>query len=221
EDDAYNRGLPTEVLAVDRPDRVPPQPPAVGAIKAEAETAVVNWRASASDDVVQYILLRREEEAGFSAWTELVTLPADQTSFTDEEVVIGKSYEYSMKAVDDSDNVSRQGNVQSVKIPFPAEEVAVTAFSATASQNQANPANTLSWAYTPPERDLRGGDYEFVIYRGSGARALQEIAKVPAGTLTYTDTNIYSSVLYNYAVRVRFANGWQGAMSPVKSILSK
>lgn len=221
EDDAYNRGLATEILAVDRPDKVPPQPPAVGAIKVEAETAVVNWRASASDDVVKYILLRREEEAGFSSWTELVTLSADQLSFTDEEVVIGKSYEYSMKALDDAGNVSRQGNVQSVKIPFPAEEVAVTAFTAVASQDQANPANTLSWEYTPPERDLRGGDYEFVVYRGSGARALQEIAKVPAGTMTYTDNDIYSSVLYNYAVRVRFANGWQGAMSPVKSILSK
>lgn len=37
----------------------------------------------------------------------------------------------------------------------------------------------------------------------------------------FSDSDIQANVLYNYAVRIRFDNGWVGDLSEIKSILVK
>jgi hypothetical protein len=219
EDNAYNRGYYSDLLTLQRPDKVEPMPIYLGAIEPDEDALVINWIPSVSDDVVRQSLYRRSLTN--SDWILLDAFPPDQQQYRDTDVVIGERYAYSLISVDDADNYSARSNDREGSLPFPAEAVVVTDLKVAATTYREQRANALSWNYEPLNADIGSHTHRFVIYRSSGGGPLRKLKELSGGQFSYTDIDVEDSVLYNYAIQVHFTNGWRGGMSPVKSILVK
>jgi fibronectin type 3 domain-containing protein len=97
----------SDMVVVMRPDTIPPAPPAIKDMLADAGGVTITWANSQSRDVVRHDLQRRLK--GQEAWTLLNTYTAmrgqveDISQFTDTTGIVGKDYEYRILAADNSD----------------------------------------------------------------------------------------------------------------------
>lgn len=95
-----SNGLPQVSLYDESFDLLPPAvilAPVMALKRNSASAVTVNWSNVAGEE--QYILERKTGAAG--AWAELVTLPVDTSSYTDNAVVTGNVYFYRIKADND------------------------------------------------------------------------------------------------------------------------
>lgn len=97
----------SDIVVVMRPDTIPPAPPAVKDVLADAGGVTITWANSQSRDVVRHDFQRRLR--GETAWTTLNSYTAmrgqveDISQFTDTTGIVGKDYEYRILAADNSD----------------------------------------------------------------------------------------------------------------------
>ena len=221
EDDSYNKGFASEVIEVNRPDKVAPVSPILSIVRSEEETLVIEWKKSISEDAIGQILYKRiaMEGLGDPSWDIVDTLHADQMQYIDKGVRIDQHYEYAIKTYDNANNLSDFSNKITAKIPFPNDEVYVDKLKI--KTDQKNKVNKLSWEYNALNDQIANVSFEFDIYRSTGSRPLTLLKTVASDQFTFKDTGIVEQVLYNYAIRVRFINGWNGKLSEVKSVIAK
>lgn len=213
EDNVYNRGVVSEVIEVKRPDYVPPVTPFITAVTATDTTTVINWNLSSSTDVKEQFIYRKNITNGEVEWEKIQTVSATATRFEDVTVRIGQSYNYAIKAIDDSGNLSEISNSKSAAIAFPFNNVLVSNFNIDSDKASTD----LLWEFAPSQKDLTDKKYQFDIFRSTGGGALEYYTSSP--TPSFKDEKVNKNVLYNYAVRVHFDNGWTGDLSEVKSVI--
>ncbi len=214
EDHAFNRSNPSEILTLDRPDHVPPIPPIMKPVSVSDRGLTINWKVSVSDDVAYSLLYKRSTIRKDTNWVLLDTIRSDTGTYLDTLVKIDRAYQYKIRSVDDAGNPSDFSALSQGVLPFPAEQEIVFDLQVTAEEG-----NKLSWNYLGENPLLRGQEYQYDIYRSTGSGGLKKLQSVPAETLTYIDQDIIRNVLYNYAIRLRFKNGWLGNLSPTQSII--
>jgi len=107
----------SEVLALSRPDIIPPTPPALFKAHPTTKGVELGWRFSTSKDVTKHVVQRKQ--VGTASWDNILEIskvqesdyhenlsPEDITAtcYIDEEVFDRKQYEYRMIAYDEMDN---------------------------------------------------------------------------------------------------------------------
>lgn len=103
----HNTSAFSDIVVVMRPDTIPPAPPVVKDMLADAGGVTITWANSQSRDVVRHELQRRLK--GQPEWQLLASFTALQGSieplsrFTDTTGIVGKDYEYRIMAADNSD----------------------------------------------------------------------------------------------------------------------
>lgn len=218
QDDSYNRSLASELIEVKRLDLNPPVPPyAVNALNDKLGLQL-NWSLSPSEDVAGQLLYRRTEAITDTGFVLLDSLSAFQKTYLDTAVQIGETYYYMMRAWDDSGNLSEVSSETSTKVVFPGESIQVEEWMVTAATSN---SVQLSWQFQPKIAQLVGLLYTYEIHRSVGGQPLRLYQELASDTVNYTDLQVEANVLYQYAIRVRFDNGWMGAFSEVKSLLTE
>jgi hypothetical protein len=106
--------LPSEAIEVTARDTFPPSPPKDFKALLEGETIILLWAPSLSTDVAGYKIYRQEKESPARQLLQSKLIPS--WSFRDKDLVPGKSYEYSILAVDLSGNESEAAQA-TVEIP--------------------------------------------------------------------------------------------------------
>jgi hypothetical protein len=106
--------LPSETIAVAARDTFPPSPPSDFKALMEGRTVILLWAPSLSSDVAGYKIYRQEK--GSPARHSLQNKLISSWSFRDKDVAPGKSFEYSILAVDLSENESEAAK-STVEIP--------------------------------------------------------------------------------------------------------
>jgi hypothetical protein len=96
-------------------DRFAPPPPAELVALAEAARVRLVWRASEAEDVVGYIVYRREGDTG--KFERVTAKPVESTEYLDTTVGSGKGYAYRVTAVDSAGNESGPGNEVRAAVP--------------------------------------------------------------------------------------------------------
>ncbi len=219
EDKSYRKSKPSEVIAVDRPDKVPPIQPYMDRVIPGLGYLTVAWQPSPSEDVQTQYLYRKKEDAPDYDWELITDLNFDVYAYSDTFVDIDEFYEYKIKAEDDAGNTSFSSNTIDGKLAFPRNFVKVEEVDLTYNENDVELISNLSWNYTPLNKELAEKNYEFEIYRSTGAKNIEFYSVANSSTNVFSDSDIQPNVLYNYAIRIRFDNGWTGDLSEVKSIL--
>ena len=185
----------TVTITIPAPDTTPPSTPA--GLKATAILAAsvnLSWTASHDNVAVAHYSVFRG--------TTLIGAPVKPT-FTDTTVAQGKTYSYSVSAVDAAGNSSPKSTATSVKVPDTTPPAMPGSFKATAGSKSA----ALSWKAATDNVGVAG----YYVLR-DGVR----IATVTKG-VTYTNTGLKTGVKHTYAVRSFDA---AGNLSPLTASIS-
>lgn len=217
EDYAYNRSEVSNIAAVRRLDKVPPVKPAIRSIQTDSMMMKINISLSTSDDVRYYELYRSGSSGKDTAWVRLDTLWG-QSVFIDQTAMLNTSYLYKIRAVDSTGNTSLFSPIKTGMLKVKSDVSKITDF--TVKQASKMKQVVLVWNEVIPEK-LKNEPFSFEVFRSDGQGGVKYHKTVPASSRTLEDPNLQSGVLYNYAVRIRYDNGWTSELSEVKSILIK
>jgi fibronectin type 3 domain-containing protein len=184
-----------------KPDIVPPVPPVASRVLVDSAGAHIDWIRSPGNDVVSYILYRRQ---GDTIWRPVARIGQDTTKkgfrFTDSTMKPFTPYQYCAEAVDED-------SLHSVK------SVVVSASVNTAPPLP--PLKTLTAAYDGKQVNLKwqykgSGSYYFILYRGMGAAALSRFHSVSQADAAYADTPptpLTAGGQIRYAIQVLYRDG--------------
>lgn len=100
EDMRFNISDPSDVLVLDKPDKIPPAAPIFKDYDNKDGKVHLKWIRSYSEDVVRYSLRRREK--GQEKWLEIKQINDTIQEFTDDRVENKKTYQYAILAKDKS-----------------------------------------------------------------------------------------------------------------------
>ncbi|MBP4137443.1 fibronectin type III domain-containing protein [Flavobacterium geliluteum] len=104
EDMRFNISDPSEILVLDKPDKIPPAAPIFKDYDNKDGKVHLKWIRSYSEDIVGYSLRRREK--GQEKWLEIKQINDTIQEFTDDRVENRKTYQYAILAKDKSNNWS-------------------------------------------------------------------------------------------------------------------
>lgn len=197
-DKNYNPSVPSEILALTRPDLLRPSTPVIKGYFVSDTGVVVNWNASTSNDVAHQLVLRRGKST--ERWVELAKIDKSLSSYTDKTIKGKSDYGYALVAVDSAglrSDVSFPLNVTTPKFtPLPVNKL--RAF--------VNPDKSVSlyWDYDIPYS-------RFVIYKATGKQGIMSYDSV-YDAREYRDKRAEKGVT-TYAVRVILQDGMESALS--------
>ena len=166
----------------------------------------LSWTDANNANADGYVVYRALSNGAFQA---VATLSPTATSYFDTALTNGATYSYYVEASNTSGN-STPTNTVTTTIPVPpgtptdthgvVGNLTVTSLTTTSV--------TLSWLL-PDTRDIG-----VKIFRRDTTTSLYSlIAALPAGTTTYTDTNLGPNTDHNYNVQTYDAGGFSGAAS--------
>lgn len=100
EDRRFNMSDPSDVLILDKPDKIKPTAPIFKDYLSSNGKVLLKWIKSYSDDVASHTLRRREK--GEVTWKDIQQFSDDTQEYTDDKVEKNKIYEYAILAKDQS-----------------------------------------------------------------------------------------------------------------------
>lgn len=210
EDERFNRSEYSEILALTRPDVIPPVAPVLYTPVSIPEGIKLTWDKSASTDVVYNYVYRRVE--GADQWETIDSTDAYGVMLIDSTAEYEVIYEYSLRAKDDVDLYSVYTMPLVGRRYFEANLEAVKDISA--SYNEDDNAIQLQWVYDVSDHPaLQGQDYRYVIYRSFDDQPLERLIQRVDKSENFTDNDIEEGRSYKYAIQVLYESGKKSGMS--------
>ena len=204
-DHHYNRSAASKTLRLERPDVVPPVAPVFRLAESQDSAVYLTWHPSASDDVAQHVLYRRT--LSHPQWTTLATFDSTLTvsAFQDTSAVPGRTYEYTLVAVDRTGLESTLApTVQVAHIDYGIRE-AVTEFYSkvdrTAKQVE------LAWSYPTAKVE------RYLLFRQAAGQPLRLLKSVPGSRSTFQDRQLTVNTAYTYRIQAIYRDGGQSELS--------
>ncbi|MEL7002857.1 MAG: hypothetical protein AAFN93_09010 [Bacteroidota bacterium] len=198
-DGYYNHSDFSEVIRLTKPDVVPPVAPVFTKYLVSEEGIQLSWAQSSSKDVALHHLYRRER--GTEDWQEIQTFDTLTTyqTYLDDNLTRGTTYEYSIKAEDQSGLISDISyNLTLKAIDFSSKPKVAQL---TPSPDAENKQIQLTWAY-PVE-----GDYVFRLYRAINGGPFNTLQTLPKDARQFTDSKVSADRQYEYAIKAVFEDG--------------
>lgn len=198
-DQKNNPSPPSDILVLTRPDKIAPAAPAIESFAATDTTVKLTWRPSASDDVKEQLLLRRNESS--ERWREHARLSAGQFTYIDTATKANTSYHYALIAIDSAGLRSPESFPLQVRTP----------------KAYPRPAQQLKASLTPDQKavvlnwKLPNNLARYVIYRGVSGEPLRTYNAVNREQ-TFTDKAVEKGQ-YEYAVKVIYQDGRESGLS--------
>lgn len=109
----YNESKPSEMIKVKRPDIYPPVAPVIHDFLVTDSLIRIDFIPSSSSDVVRHFMMRKKSSE--ENWSILDTLGVNQHTYFDKSTITNISYDYAIRAQDDSDLFSPLSNVLTLK----------------------------------------------------------------------------------------------------------
>jgi fibronectin type 3 domain-containing protein len=202
-DSRFNTSAFSEVLSVNRPDIVPPAPPAFTKFNATEKGVELAWSLSPSEDVVKHELWRRDLSAKMNVL--LKELPGDSVrQYLDATITPGILYEYTLCAYDETGLKTCSPQPLRIKPPLstlkPAPEKVI------ASADRTNKLIQLNWQYTFSDVD------KILIYRARAEEPITLFTSAP-DSRAFQDKEVEANATYRYRVQAVFKNGMTSKLS--------
>lgn len=185
----------------------PPTAPASGSARALSSTQVqLSWTDNANNES-GYVIQRLAD--GGVTFTQLPSLPANTTNYTDSSLTPSTTYSYWIAAINNAGASSYLGPIQVTTSapPPPAPSAPINLSAAVISKSQIN----LKWTDTASNED------GFTIERSTDGVTFTRISTVIANTTTFANTGLLANKLYYYRVRAYNAGGYSAYSSLVSA----
>lgn len=216
-DKRFNQS-PRSLLALPRPDILPPAPIALIETKGTERGIQITWHNSASKDAHQYWVYKFEGALG-EDWkndpqTQVyakISHQGDTTVFLDTNVQVGRIYQYGIDVIDKSGirayNKIYTLKTQRTKMAF---ETKVIAFKGAWHENKKK--IELSWKATgAPVK-------HWIVYRSSQGERLAQYESAKGES--FTDIKVEPMKTYNYILRPVYMDRTLGELSETLSVKS-
>lgn len=205
-DTRYNQSAFSTMLEVTLPDIIPPNMPVLTSYKVENGTVKLSWAPGSDRDLAAYQVYRRQN--GQEAWQSLRSLAKGKTSFVDEEVEEGKSYQYYLAARDESGLLSEPSRVLDLKIPPGINVQEIKDLTAYVDRNKRY--IQLFWSDNLPNVA------EYQLYKAADDAPPTLWKYVQAGQKQVVDETLQANTQYRYLVRARLKSGGLSKMKEIK-----
>jgi hypothetical protein len=202
----YNESEPSTVLAVRRPDVVPPVSPAITDVFVTDSSVQLRFAASSSEDVAYQMVQRRAQ--GTTSWDSIARAGSADTLFVDRAAKRNITYEYAMLAVDSSGLRSELSMAVLARPYDPGVRPGVVGVEA--AYDPSRRAVTLRWEYGALDED-----FWFIVYRTGEDGMLRSHARVSPAQRSFVDADPGPrGTTVGYAVRAVAGSGAQSPISP-------
>jgi len=218
EDDNYNRSFLTEIIQIRRPDTIAPVSPFLSGVVVNDDKVEISWKKSGSSDVEKYLIFGRNAADSLTSWVMIDSVTREILTYRTPSDMYGDRLQFVVKAVDDYGNQSDYSNAGQILLPFSGHKYVPVLNKLTEGKNK---SVTIDWMKDDKSIKGKNLNYSYQLFRSVGSAEVELFKEIPSNTFSVNDENLQSGVLYNYAVRVIYDNGWAGALSEIKSILIK
>ena len=209
-DHHHNRSAPSETLRLERPDVVPPAAPVIRRAESQDSAVYLVWQPSDSDDVVRHVLYRRLAER--SSWVALASFDSTKTNnaFRDTTAVPGRTYEYTLVAVDAAGLESPPAPPAQVAHIDDGRRPAITEFYS--KVDRVAKRVELAWSYpaAPVER--------YLLFRQAAGQPLRLLKSVPGAQSTFQDRQLTVNTAYTYRLQAIYRDGGQSPLSEALTV---
>ncbi|MEM1217614.1 MAG: hypothetical protein AAGH79_01820 [Bacteroidota bacterium] len=208
-DHNYNTSAYSEVIAINRPDKVAPSSPSIKSVQMRADGVWLTWVPSPSKDVQGQEIWRQEEG---QEWTFLQLIPDAVTQkYFDKAVKPNTHYRYRILAKDDAGLSSVSAFEPRVYTGNYREQEQVVGIQARRI-GQTN-SYEIEWSYG------QSGDFEFLLLRSLDGQAFRSVDRLPGNLRQIMDEpNTPPSQKIEYAIQVIHPDGSRSAISSPATI---
>ncbi|MBF4470615.1 fibronectin type III domain-containing protein [Flavobacterium sp. HJJ] len=191
EDMRFNISDPSDVLILDKPDKIPPAAPIFKDYDNKDGKVHLKWIRSYSEDVVGYSLRRREK--GQEKWLEIKQINDTIQEFTDDKVENKKTYQYAILAKDKSNLWSSlDHSVITVQV-LDFTPVKIITFLQGVPDRE-NKKIILTWSYTKNKGKIKG----LSIYKNVKGSPPTLWRELNGDVFTLEDKNLKINMEYEY-----------------------
>ena len=202
-----NTSKPSEVLALERPDTIPPSAPKLHKPIGIDGKAHLKWTRSYSDDVVAYYILRRTaDQMVLSIDTVTMLTDAEEMEYVDATAQYAVAYDYGVEATDRAGNRSRNTIWRRLEMRAPAVPAPSLKLKSDAGFNEL--------IIKLPKEAANKTPITMLVYRAVDDDIIKSYDKVD-NTLYYKDVNVTMGHIYSYSVRLLFSDGSESGMSNI------
>lgn len=163
----------------------PEKPTALTVTLVAADKIQIEWKDNADNETG----FRIERKTGNGSFSEVTTVKANTTTYTNTGLQNRTEYTYRVRAYNDVGNSAYSNEVITATGLVPDKPDLLTVTSEETSQI------SLSW------RDQSSNEDGFILERQTGTGSFTRIATLGANTTTYTDRNLMSDQSYTYRVK--------------------
>jgi hypothetical protein len=191
EDMRFNISEPSDILILDKPDKIPPAAPIFKDYDNKDGKVHLKWIRSYSEDVVGYSLRRREK--GQEKWVEIRQINDTIQEFTDDRVENKKTYQYAILAKDRSNHWSSldHSTITVQVLDFTPLKI-ITFLQATPDRE--NKKITLTWDYNKSKDKVTS----LSIYKNTKGNPPTLWRELNGDILTLEDKNLKINLEYEY-----------------------
>ncbi len=211
-DQRFNMSEYSNVLKLDKPDYNPPSPPIVISYEVKKEKMFLKWANSSSKDVKKHEVYRRIKNN--TPWNLITTIPQDSlkkeyTNWEDANIEGGRTYQYLIKAVDDSNLSSK--NIKPVTIEVPRFQLLSGVKGFGSYVDKTNGFIELFWKVVQ-EKNVA----ELMIYKSLKGKKASLLRSVPSTIKRIVDEDVKPNNIYSYIIRPVFIDGSLGQVKMIE-----
>jgi uncharacterized protein len=204
-DRRWNESADAPIIKVKKPDIIPPSQPVLAGYEILDNGIKVMWVGSSSSDVAVHNLYRKQAGDYSSSGWQLVSAIKDNRiqNITDEKCEQGKTYSYTIVAVDSSGLESQPR--QPLTVLFPEKRIQKAIKKLEVQVDRDNRKITLAWEKMPDVKNIR----QYELYRGDGDKKMSLYLQLDNTVFGFEDKELQVNTKYRYAVRAIYADGKQ------------
>lgn len=220
EDRSHNYSDFSEILVLDRPDILPPAAPAMLPTSSDEKGIQLFWRTSPSNDVVAYIIYRRNVSMEDTIRHRIVRIQdRNAAEWRDTSAIPETIYEYTIQAQDQSALLSEFSFPVKGRRRFDLSSLNIDHLEAEFREEYG--AVYLRWVFDPSKLATDdSGDPFFYIYKKVVNGNWEKIKQLDSSSLTYLDRKYDADKEITYGIKVVTHDGKSGGMteSPIVNL---
>ncbi|MFI5192903.1 MAG: hypothetical protein ACHQD7_02565 [Chitinophagales bacterium] len=205
-DRAMNPSPASNILALTKPDKVPPLAAMIKGFKVTDSAVILVWFPSTSNDVARQILYRKQDSS--AGWTMISEFSPKDSAFTDRHVLSSHHYVYAIETLDSSGLHSGKSFPLRVYVYAKGYRGNIKKFEVAKVQDK----NIVYLHWIAPSNDIR----YYILYRGQDDHGLKMAGNIPGTSSVFEDKIMPGN--YQYAIKAIYNNGDESALSDVKTI---
>jgi len=184
----------SEALEVERPDVVPPAPPAISKIKSTPQGVLIQWENSTSEDVAKHLIYRKAKGQDTAQLIKEFAITDTTKTYTDSAGIANAIYYYTLVAQDRSGlkSVPTAEMAGQKMASLQANELGELRF------KRDRKAMTITLEWKQPACQVK----RYTIYRKAGENGvLSAYATIPGDKTEFTDKRVKTDTKYSYAIK--------------------